>query len=196
MNFPLSSWLALSALGLFVACDRGPTVDVRGEGASDRADALERVMLDVDRRYPTVEQMPVASLDEKLARRDRIVLLDVREDVEFAVARLAGARRVAPDSDSDQVSALAGPDINGATVVFYCSVGERSSRMAKRASKTLLARGAAAVYNLRGGIFAWHNAERALVDARGKTDLVHPYNDRWGELLVFRERLAKKPRAE
>ena len=79
-------------------------------------------------------------------------------------------------------------------VVFYCSVGERSSQMAKKADKLLRERGAHGVYNLRGGIFAWHNATNPLVDAKGITPYVHPYNDKWGELLVHRDKISMSPR--
>ena len=39
--------------------------------------------------------------------------------------------------------------------------------------------GAASVSNLENGIFGWHNEQRALVDANGKTDAVHPYDNIW-----------------
>jgi 3-mercaptopyruvate sulfurtransferase SseA len=37
--------------------------------------------------------------------------------------------------------------------------------------------GATAVYILNGGIVAWHNEGRALLNRGGATRYVHPYND-------------------
>ena len=49
--------------------------------------------------------------------------------------------------------------------------------------------------NLEGGIFDWHNDGRPLTDANGKTPYVHPYDDKWGQLLVRRDYVARTPRA-
>ncbi len=80
--------------------------------------------------------------------------------------------------------------VNGKTAVFYCSVGVRSSRLAERVAQGLKARGAVAVDDLAGGIFAWHGEARPLVDAKGPTDFVHPYDATWGRLLA-RPQLAR-----
>ena len=53
--------------------------------------------------------------------------------------------------------------------------------------------GAQAVYNLDGGIFAWHNERRALTNAAGATDYVHPFDDYWGRLLERRDLIRTVP---
>ncbi len=185
----LSVWLS--------ACKRGPTIDVRGEGANDRKDALTRVERDIEERYPTVQHLDIKALEEKMTANKRVILFDVREQEEYDVARLANATRLAPGASLSDLEAALGEqnaDLKDVDVVFYCSVGERSSQMAKKADQLLRERGAHGVYNLRGGIFAWHNAANPLVDAKGSTPYVHPYNDKWGELLVHRDKIATSPR--
>ena len=111
------------------------------------------------------------------------LLLDVREPAEFAVSHLAGAIQVNPDASLAEVRNLIGPERRGEPVLFYCSVGFRSSRLAKRVQARLLADGAPEVASLRGGIFAWANQGRPLVDAQGATQAVHPYDDCRAPLL-------------
>ena len=65
------------------------------------------------------------------------------------------------------------------TVVVYCSVGYRSSRLVSR----LKARGVENVFNLEGSLFQWANEGRPLVRGDEPATRVHPYDDEWGELL-------------
>ena len=44
-----------------------------------------------------------------------------------------------------------------------------------------------------GGIFAWHNGERALVRTKAATDFVHPYNSWWGGYLQRRDKARYRP---
>ena len=81
----------------------------------------------------------------------------------------------------------------GKTVVFYCSVGVRSSKLAARLQKALTARGAKAVYNLQAGIFNWHNEHRPLTTGSAPTSFVHPFDDHWGQLVERRDLLSYRP---
>lgn len=147
---------------------------------ADAAEArdLRSVQADIVDDYPAVLHLDGAALAERA--RDAL-LFDVREVDEFAVSHLPGARRVDPDMDADAFMAAYGALIGGRDVVFYCSVGVRSSRMVERLSDRLGA--ARSVWNLEGGVFAWHNASRPLENAAGATDFVHPYNRSWGRLV-------------
>ncbi len=108
-------------------------------------------------------------------------MFDVREPSEFAVSHLKGVTRINPEiSAQDFVEKFA--DITtGKAVIFYCSVGQRSSVLADRVQGALVSSGTKTVYNLEGGIFKWHN-ERRLLYANGvtPTEYVHPYNPIWG----------------
>jgi 3-mercaptopyruvate sulfurtransferase SseA len=87
-----------------------------------------------------------------------------------------------------------GAGVDGKAVVFYCSVGVRSSALAERVAQGLQAHGATAVDDLAGGIFAWHGEGRPLVDAQGSTDFVHPYDSSWGRLLARPDLARNAPR--
>ena len=113
------------------------------------------------------------------------LLFDVREPDEFAQSHLPGARRIDPEMTVDDFQAAYGPELKGRTVVFYCAVGVRSAQMLTRLKPVLKSNGAAAAYNLRGGIFRWHASGRTLVadNTASGARLVHPYNAAWGQLL-------------
>lgn len=144
---------------------------------------LEAVRAQVARDYGGVAQLSTQTFADQLARRSEVLLLDVRESEEFSVSHLAGAERVDPDIWRRSFMNKYGGRVRGKTVIFYCAVGVRSSQLAERVQVALKERGAKAVYNLDGGIFAWHNEGRALVDAKGETEFVHPFDAHWGQLV-------------
>lgn len=167
------------ALALLVAAMLWAAVSSAGAGG------LAEVEARVEERYPGVAQLDAEALAADLAgpAGSRPLLIDVREEEEFAVSRIADALRVSPSAWPSEVVAALGGKVRGRKVVLYCSVGMRSSAMAADVGTALVERGALAIYNLRGGIFGWHNRALPLVDAQGPTDLVHPYDERWGALL-------------
>jgi len=145
--------------------------------------------------YADVAQLPTATFAELSARGENFLVLDVRSMEEFRVSRIAGAIRVDPGMWSSAFLARYGEQAKGRRVVFYCSVGVRSSRLAGRVQDALIERGAAGVYNLVGGIFRWHNERRSLVDDVGPTPLVHPYDSTWGGLVERQALTAVAPQA-
>lgn len=126
-------------------------------------------------------------------RAEDLVVLDVREADEYQVSRIDGAIRVDPSAGAGDVLSAAG-DIGDRRVILYCSVGARSSAMARRIGGQLLAGGARSVANLRGGIFRWHNERRELVDADGPTPWVHRFDRYWGQLLTRQNRAVAQRR--
>ncbi|MEZ5849134.1 MAG: rhodanese-like domain-containing protein [Hyphomicrobiaceae bacterium] len=161
-------------------------------GGGRRTGLLELLIAALYRDVSTTGPGEIAGRCEAEAE-DNTVLLDVRTAGEFAVSHLPGARRVDPAASPAAVVAAAG-DIAGRRVVCYCAVGVRSARFAQRCEGLLLQAGAVAVHNLSGGIFRWHNEQRPLVDAQGKTERVHPYARPWDNLVVRRHLLATTPR--
>lgn len=145
---------------------------------------LDGIVADVTSRWPEVRQLPAAELDASLASGQAPLLLDVREDAEYRVSHLAGAERVDPKIDAAAFAAQIASKARGRAVVFYCSVGMRSSNLASQMQDGLIKAGAASVANLKGGIFGWHNDRRALVDVNGPTDFVHSYDQKWGALVA------------
>jgi rhodanese-related sulfurtransferase len=138
--------------------------------------------------FPEVEQLSTGDLSRILESsvEGTVLLLDTRRESEFAVSHLEGAVRLDPDTEDDDLAKIA--DRKG-PVVTYCSVGYRSSGVARR----LLRAGCEDVRNLEGSIFKWANEGRAVVrDGRAARE-VHPFNESWGKLL--REELrAERPK--
>ena len=177
---------ALARLCLFAAVLVGLSAAVQARdilGFLRGPSSLKAVEADIARRFKSISHMSPDALAAARGRRDKILLIDVREPDEYAVGRLQGAIRVAPGLSVSTLLAQLKDQIAGRAIVFYCSVGERSSRLAARARRQLLAAKAASVHNLKGGIFAWHNQKRPLFNDRGRTSYVHPFNTRWGKLL-------------
>lgn len=141
---------------------------------------LEKIHRQILENFAEVDHLT----PDELANTDReIVLFDVRQPDEYGVSRLDGAIQIAPDITRVEFLAQFGEQIKGRKAIFYCSVGRRSSELISRVQDDLYQQGASEVYNLKGGIFNWHNQERHLVDNSGKTDYVHPYNFWWKRSL-------------
>jgi rhodanese-related sulfurtransferase len=145
-------------------------------------------------RFDDVEHVVPKTVAAWRSTGDDVVLLDVRSREEYAVSRLPGALHVAPGTSATETLGRIGDRVGGARVVAYCAVGQRSSVLAGDIEQTLIEAGAEGVYNLRGGIFAWHNAGRSLVDTQGETERIHPYSSRWARYLERRDRVAYSPR--
>lgn len=145
------------------------------------------VEADVAKQFADVEHLLTDGMAAMLNRPD-VVIFDVREPGEHAVSRIPGAVHIDPGIWSRDFLKQHAAALKGKTVVFYCSVGVRSSKLAGRVQSELRRTGASKVYNLQGGIFRWHNEERALVDVQGAmTPFIHPYNANWGQLVQRQE---------
>lgn len=143
--------------------------------------------------YADVAHLSPVELASLIGKEKPVLLFDVREAEEFAVSHIPGAVRVDPGVWTNSFVTSFGGGVAGRTVVFYCSVGVRSSKLAGRVQTALKERGAEAVYNLEGGVFRWHNERRSLADAGGSTERVHPYDSSWGKLVDRQSLLAREP---
>jgi adenylyltransferase/sulfurtransferase len=94
-------------------------------------------------------ELTAAQVSERLARSERITLLDVREPHEWDIANLGahGARLIPIGELTDRLSEIG---LDG-DVVVYCKGGTRSAK----ALRQLRDAGYERVWNLRGGILAW-----------------------------------------
>lgn len=155
--------------------------------------ALERT---IEGEHRNVRSLLPQQFDELARNGTPVLLLDVREPAEYAVSGIPGAIRVDPSISAEQFLQRFGDWLNGRTVVLYCSVGVRSSRLVERIDGVARQRGADDVVNLRGGIFAWHNYGRRLHQSAMPTDFVHPYSRRWSRYLDFPELARSKPATE
>lgn len=153
-------------------------------GLPDPADP-RTTMQDVEdavARLLPVPEITAAELARRTATGERIVLFDVREPAEYAQSRIPGALRVPPEASAAAVLAEHGTRMAGSTVVLYCAVGWRSGLIVQGIRQAAAAAPAAALFNLRGGIFRWHAERRPLELAAGAQG-VHPFSAAWGQLL-------------
>lgn len=153
--------------------------------------SLDKIHKKIERTYPGVSHIRREALESLPADS---LYFDVREPDEFAVSHIAGAVQVSPAISEEEFMALHGETVSGKTVIFYCSVGRRSSRLIDRLDTALTAQNAAA-YNLEGSIFRWHNDEAPLSNDTGATSKVHPYNWLWSRHLDRRSETSYKPAA-
>lgn len=88
-----------------------------------------------------------AELNERMEKGETVLLIDVREDVEYEMARIEGARLM-PLSRFPEWADSLNPDDE---IVLMCHHGIRSAQVC-----AFLARqGFAKLYNLAGGIDRW-----------------------------------------
>ena len=157
--------------------------------------SLEAMALRIERAFPRVRHAPPSDVAQVLASASAFVVFDVRERGEFDVSHVPGAEPLSPHASRSQALAQIGARARDRVVIFYCSVGQRSSRMADQTGPALRGRGARDIYNLRGGVFAWHDEARPLVDGFGPTSYVHPYSAAWGRLLARPDLARTQPRS-
>ena len=152
-------------------------------GAADLADEQD----EIQELYPGVEHIGSAELEATLVDSEtETILFDVREQPEFAISHLKGAIQIDPDLTGEEFLSRFANRIENRRVVFYCSVGYRSSQLAQLVQARSEAGGAAQILNLRHGLFGWHNEKRQLVRGESPTDAIHPYDFWWGRFLERR----------
>jgi adenylyltransferase/sulfurtransferase len=94
-----------------------------------------------------VKDISPRELQERIRRGDRIELIDVREDWEWQIGRIPGARLLPLGDLSSQKDRID----RSRDVVVYCKSGVRSLR----AAEELIDAGFENVLNLSGGILRW-----------------------------------------
>lgn len=118
---------------------------------------------------------PVKSMNAEEARdyisrhkEGTFTLLDVRQPEEYEKERIPGAKLVPLPDLSDRIEAI---ESEKPTIV-YCAIGGRS----RVGAQILAGKGFKEVYNLKGGIKAWHGlkiagpAERGLASFQGNEE--------------------------
>jgi adenylyltransferase/sulfurtransferase len=98
---------------------------------------------------PAVPEVPAAAVRSALERGEDLLLLDVRQPEEFAIARIEGARLLPLGELEGRIAEF--DAWRGRRVVVTCHHGMRAAR----AGRILRQHGFARVENLAGGIEAW-----------------------------------------
>ena len=173
----LGAGLFLSAIPVIpdpvAELDSTPQAQADGGGPSDPV--WERTLRLVREAFPEVPQMTtqqLAAIRADGAARD-IVLLDARTSAEFNVSHLPGA--LLASNPRMALDALE-PNDPERTVVVYCSVGYRSSRLVAQ----LRARGFENIFNLERSLFQWANEGRPLYRGNDRVHRAHHYDEEWG----------------
>lgn len=174
----------LVATGLLSAAVLAGALKFRQSAPAE--EALADFHKKIIKRYANVQH--ISSEEFSKINRDNILLFDVREKEEYKVSHLPNAIRVSPDMPAEAFFEKYADSVRGKTLVFYCSVGERSSRFAQ-ALNAHTKKHHFETLNLEGGLFNWHNENRELSNTNGLTDNIHPYNKYWGRLLVNQDKI-------
>jgi len=143
--------------------------------------SLETVQSNIEKKYNKIDH--IDGRDFLNLNKENTIVFDVRQQNEFDISHIKSATRISPNIENDVFINKFGDKLKEKNIIFYCSVGQRSSSLASRLQPFLLALGANEIYNLKGGIFKWHNEKRALVLQGHPTNFIHPFNTKWGLLL-------------
>jgi rhodanese-related sulfurtransferase len=147
---------------------------------------LDAAIMMIERTH-RVENLTTDELAALLARAEPPLLFDIRTAGEYEKSRIATAVRVDPDTGPEDFTACCSSLVAGRDLVFYCSVGQRSSELLKRLESVCGNARVKSCRNLRGGIFRWYNEGRPVVNASGSTDDIDGYDPIWG-MMVERRR--------
>lgn len=143
--------------------------------------SLEATQQSIEKKHSDINHIDGSHFLKLNAKKT--LIFDTRQQNEFDVSHIKNAIRVNPLITNKDFMAKFGLQVKGQNIVFYCSVGQRSSLLASRLNPLLLKQGADSIYNLKGGIFQWRNEQRTLIQNGLPTQFVHPFNPLWGLLL-------------
>ena len=146
---------------------------------------LDAAMMMIERTH-LVENLATDELAVMLAEPEPPLLFDIRTANEFEKSRIATSVRLDPDIAPDDFAARYASLMAGRDLVFYCSIGQRSSALIERVESVCGNAGAKSCRNLCGGIFRWYNEGKPLVDASGITDDIHGYDPVWAVMVKRR----------
>jgi rhodanese-related sulfurtransferase len=130
----------------------------------------------LENTYPeNISSISIAEFKEM--KKENLYVLDTRGKDEYAVSHLKNAREVGYYwFDMRNVYDIP----KNATIVMYCAVGNRSSRIAER----LMNAGYKNVFILYGGIFEWVNGGNPVYTKKDiQTSQVHAYSKEWAKWL-------------
>lgn len=150
--------------------------------------SLDAIQVDLEKNYNNIVHIDGNSLS--ILNSENTLIFDVRQQKEFDVSHIKMAIRIDPNMTNEAFIKKFNNQLKGKDIVFYCSVGQRSSLLASRLQPLLLTQGTKEVYNLKGGIFRWHNEQRPLIQNGQPTQFIHPFNPVWG-LLIKEKRTIK-----
>lgn len=147
---------------------------------------LDAAIMIIERTH-RVECLAADELAAMLSGPEPPLLFDIRTTQEYGKSHIESAVRLDPDTGPDDFDARFVSLTAGRDIVFYCSVGQRSSELLARLESVFVKAGAKSCRNLRGGIFRWYNEGKPVVKVSGRTDEIDGHDPIWG-LMVERRR--------
>ena len=128
--------------------------------------------------HKKVPYIAVAEL-KNLQQKNKVVILDSRELVEFKVSHIEGAKLVG--YNHFRLSSLPDNVDKKTPIVVYCTLGVRSEVIGNQ----LIENGYTDVKNLYGGISEWKNKDYIVIDSTQRmTENIHVYSKKWGKWLT------------
>ena len=131
----------------------------------------EKINRAIDKEFGDVPQIGADAAWQLSQQHGQAVFIDVRSPEEYGISHLPGAVNI-----EDPAKVELAP---GTTVIAYCSVGWRSAIF----TRSLLKKGFAHAFSMRGSIFEWANKGYPLRRGEEPARTVHPYSKKWGVLL-------------
>lgn len=132
------------------------------------------------REFPQVKMVFTDTLRSRFDESSSTLplIIDVREADEFEVSHLGGAINIQSAEEISELVTRRGLN-KDVEIIVYCSVGYRSAAVATDLQNL----GYNQVLNLQHSLFEWANKRYPMVNDKGQTDKVHPFNRAWGELV-------------
>lgn len=139
-------------------------------------DAFHKKLQSIYRQ--TVPLISSEKLNDLIAKKACLLILDTRNKEEYDVSHITGALHL--NYRSFNLRSLDTLDRRH-SIVVYCSIGYRSERIGEK----LQAMGFKDVRNLYGGIFEWVNTGNPIIDETSNPTMqVHTYNKYWSQWLL------------
>ena len=136
------------------------------------------------RQFPTVKNITVTDLKQKIDNEDDILIIDTRTEEEYNLSFIPNAKLLSYKSEKTEIAEfLCQNEVEKKeAVVCYCSLGYRSSVLAKKI-QDIRPDLQVEIYNLEGSIFQWVNSNLGVSNPSGETlHCAHPYSYMWGIL--------------
>ena len=145
------------------------------------------VKFNISQRYK-VPNISVNELEKRIKNNNsELTIFDTRSSEEYLKSHIQNSIHVDPKTNPKKFIEKFEEKLKRMDLVFYCSVGERSSKFLKKVEKLAKDNGANLLFNLNGGIFDWYNKNKKIYNNLGETDSIHPYNDKWGLFVKKRK---------
>lgn len=154
--------VAISILLLIAGCQ---SIEMRSDAWKQKQ--IMTIYRKYAKKFPQVEGITPAELQQLQRQRQQVVLVDVRSPEEREVSFIPGAISIVEfERNSKQYQ--------NSTIVAYCTIGYRSGKYAEKFRQQGIK-----ILNLEGSLLAWSHAQGKLINSQGLTNKVHVFAPQW-----------------